>query len=351
MQFQKYNIERDYQWNYDNVPAPLELEMASFPGRWNFCGLPVDSPLGVPAGPLLNGRWVLYYASLGYDVLTYKTVRSVQHACYDVPNLTPVVCDQLSGNESRLPVAETMQGSWAVSFGMPSTEPAVWRDDIRRTRELLPPNKVLSVSVVGTARDNWSLDQLADDYAQCARWALESGADTIETNFSCPNVSTRDGQLYQQADAAALVASRVREYVPEVPFAIKVGHISADDQARELLQAVAPFVDAIAITNSIATTVVDSAGQLVFGGQRRGICGDGTRTASVDQTKRMARIINAAGFDIQLIGVGGASRMDHVQEYLNAGAHAVQIATAAMVRPETAMDIRRAAGSTDPTSP
>jgi hypothetical protein len=42
------------------------------PGHWTFCGLPVASPLGMPAGPLLNSRWILHYAALGFDVLTYK---------------------------------------------------------------------------------------------------------------------------------------------------------------------------------------------------------------------------------------------------------------------------------------
>ena len=44
------------------------LRSSPLPGDWDFCGLPVDSPLGVPAGPLLNGDWCLYYASLGFDV-------------------------------------------------------------------------------------------------------------------------------------------------------------------------------------------------------------------------------------------------------------------------------------------
>ena len=48
-------------------------------------------------------------------------------------------------------------------------------------------NKLLVVSVVGTVQDGWSMDDLADDYARCARWAVESGADAVETNFSCPS--------------------------------------------------------------------------------------------------------------------------------------------------------------------
>ena len=44
--------------------------------------------------------------------------------------------------------------------------------------------------------------------------------------------------------------------------------------------------------------------------------------------------------ELDLIGVGGASCYDDVQRYLRAGAHAVHIATAAMVNPLTAKIIR-----------
>ena len=77
-----YDPRQTYDWNYDHAPeAPLREE-AAVPGQWDFCGLPVGSPLGIAAGPLLNGKWILYYAALGFDVLTYKTVRSRARACY-----------------------------------------------------------------------------------------------------------------------------------------------------------------------------------------------------------------------------------------------------------------------------
>lgn len=185
-----YDRTWSYDWNYEHAPDPVELDVPAFPGEWDFCGLPVASPLGVPAGPLLNGKWCLYYASLGFDVLTYKTVRSRARACYPMPNLQPVACGQLSGNESEVPTAAEMTGSWAVSYGMPSKEPAIWRADVEATRRQLAAGKLLSVSVVATVQEGWTVDDLAADYAKCAKFAVESGADVVETNFSCPNVSS-----------------------------------------------------------------------------------------------------------------------------------------------------------------
>jgi dihydroorotate dehydrogenase (NAD+) catalytic subunit len=156
-----YDITRSYEWNYDHAPTVESIEVKSIDGEWSFCGRPVASPLGIPAGPLLNGRWVLYYAGLGFDVLTYKTVRSSVRACFPRPNLLPVRTPSLHGGETDLPVHLAMEGSWAVSFGMPSTSPDVWRRDVELARQQLRSDQILVVSVVGSIQPGWSIDELA----------------------------------------------------------------------------------------------------------------------------------------------------------------------------------------------
>ncbi|MCA9068369.1 MAG: hypothetical protein KDA84_05575, partial [Planctomycetaceae bacterium] len=162
------------------------------------------------------------------------------------------------------------------------------------------------------------------------------------TNFSCRNVSTCDGQLYQNPQDAGLVANMVREAIPPVPYLAKIGHVQDEDSAAELLDALTPFVDAFAMTNSVAALVQTPDGDLLFDGKRRGICGDATRSASKTQAEMFARLIAARGDKTRVIGVGGISSADHVQEYLQSGAEAVQIATAAMVDPTIGLKIRQA---------
>ncbi len=341
----RYDIRQTYEWNYAHPPEPIQIDVPVVAGDWKFCGLPVASPLGVPAGPLLNGRWVLYYASLGFDVLTYKTVRSRPRKCYPLPNLVPVAADALWNSGQTLESATAMQGSWAVSFGMPSKDPAEWRADIEATRRELPAGKLLSVSVVATEQPGWTVDDLAADYARCARWAVESGADCVEANFSCPNVSTCDGNLYQHPQDSAIVAACVRQAVGHVPFIIKVGRVSDTEAAFALVDAVAPHASALAMTNSIAAQVrkPGSADQssLYFDGQRRGICGAATLDASIDQVALFARALRQRQRSLSLIGVGGAATADAVRQYLQAGAEAVHMATAAMINPAVALEIRR----------
>lgn len=336
----KYDRHQSYDWNFEHAPEPAAVDVPVVPGQWSFCGLPVESPLGVPAGPLLNGKWCLYYASLGFDVITYKTVRSQAHECYPLPNLQPVECEQIADGTTELPTVGDMQGSWAVSYGMPSKEPSAWRADVEATRNALPSGKLLSVSVVATVQEDWSLSDLAADYAQCARWAVESGADIIETNFSCPNVATCDGQLYQQPADAAEVTARVRDAIGTVPLVVKVGHVPSKEQAWCLLDAIGSNVAAIAMTNSVATRVRNTDG-LLFNGQKRGICGAGIFDASLAQIRMFAEAIRAHELDVEVVGVGGINKAEHVEQYLAAGAQACHVATAAMVDPEIAIKIRR----------
>ena len=336
-----YDPTRTYRWNYDNAPEPVDVEVPSFGGDWTFCGRKVASPLGMPAGPLLNGKWVQYYASLGFDVLTYKTVRSSQRDCYPLPNLVPVETGQLTGGEQRLAESTSAGGSWAVSFGMPSTDPGIWRRDVEESRSRLSPEKLLSVSVVGTVQPGWTIDDLAADYATCAKWAVDAGADSIETNFSCPNVETCDGQLYQNPVEAAKVAEAVRQAIGDRPLILKIGHMTASADAEELLNAVGPFATAIAMTNSVATTVEGKDGTLLFDGQQRGICGEATFDASLQQTRLFSDLISKRGDDLRIISVGGVSTADHVQSCIEAGAEAVHIATAAMLDPTVALRIRQ----------
>jgi dihydroorotate dehydrogenase (NAD+) catalytic subunit len=350
----RYDWRRSYQWNYDHAPSE-PVVAASAPGvapsapdavvpplngHWTFCGRGVGSPLGVAAGPLLNGRWCLYYAALGFDVVTYKTVRSTYRESYPLPNLQPVDSGPLGGGETNLVAVDDMNGSWAVSFGMPSQTCETWRADITATRRRLPAHKLLNVSVVGTMRPGWSLEQLADDYAECAHDAAQAGAGSIEFNLSCPNVNTCDGQLYQRPSDAAVVAQRVRQAVGSRPLLAKIGHFRDSSDVGPLLESLAPHIDAVVATNCIAATVVGLEGRPCFNGEPRGIAGDAILDASVRLIETIASTIARRGLRLRAIGVGGISTAADVRRYLNAGAEAVQVATAAMLDPGVGLRIR-----------
>jgi dihydroorotate dehydrogenase (NAD+) catalytic subunit len=341
MELPRYDPAETYRWNYDHAPDPVEVEIPPFAGEWTFAGKAVGSPLGIPAGPLLNGRWCLYYASLGFDVLTYKTVRSVAREAYPMPNLVPVVNDSLDVSQADVAANTSMLGSWAVSFGMPSSSPETWRSDVEWTRKNLPAGKLLSVSVVGTMQPGWSLFDLADDYAKCAAWAVKSGADSIEINLSCPNVSTCDGQLYQNPHDAQTIVDAVRGGIGNTPLLAKIGHLNSSADATRLLDAIASMIDALVMTNCVAARVAGAPRSYLFNGERRGIAGVAIKEASLFQTRMISEVMSRRSEQVQLIACGGAATAEDVQAYLDSGAGAVHIATAAMLNPLVALEIKQ----------
>ena len=58
-----YDWHQTYDWNYEHAPDPVPQDEPAVPGQWDYCGLPVDSPLGIAAGPLLNGQWTMQEAA------------------------------------------------------------------------------------------------------------------------------------------------------------------------------------------------------------------------------------------------------------------------------------------------
>lgn len=340
---QAYDIHQSYDWNYEHAPAePPEVGVPACPGEWRFCGLPVNSPLGVPAGPLLNSRWILYYAALGFDVLTYKTVRSSYRACYAVPNLLPVEGGTLAGEGQTLRAAApgTSYDSWAISFGMPSRDPDEWAADVERARSGLSPGQVLVVSVVASPQPGWTLDDLARDFAVCARRAADAGAHVVEANLSCPNVCTQEADLYLSPQAAGVVAAAVRQAVPELPVALKIGLFPNRARAGEVIAAVTPHAKAISATNSI-TAKVSYHGEMLFDGLRRGIGGAAITARCLEETAMLRQVLNDTGSNMELISVGGVCSARDVRDRLAAGATNVQIATAAMLDPMVAIRIRQ----------
>ena len=241
----------------------------------------------------------------------------------------------------ELCVTAHMSGSWAVSFGMPSKPPRFWQDDVTATRSRLNKGKFLSVSVVATPEDDWSIDEVATDFAQCARWAAECGADGVEANFSCPNVSSVDGQLFLNPTDAGIVAAKLREAIPDMPLLLKVGHIDNRETAHEFLERVAPFVDALVMVNGVSARVRRASGKLLFEGRCRGIAGNAIRETALEQLVLFDGLIREFGLDVTLVGVGGLGKAADVRACLDRGCEAVQFATAAMLNPGLGLDIRR----------
>ena len=173
-----WRVDRSYAWNYSHAPQlPRVRRLPQGPGG-RLLGHHLNSPIGISAGPLLNARWVEGYARLGFDILTYATVRSKPQPALSLPNIRHIENREQGAVIARR-AATNGDTTLAVSLGLPSMEPEVWRKDMRRARERLHPGQVLIASIVGTADPTSGVEGFIADYAQCATWAAEAGAHVI----------------------------------------------------------------------------------------------------------------------------------------------------------------------------
>jgi hypothetical protein len=176
----------------------------------NLLGYQVNSPIGVAAGPLLNSKWVEGYARLGFDVLTYSTVRSRFQPAHSLPNIRHVETRDQFAVAPRRPHANGSP-TIAISTGTPSMDPDIWRKDMRRAKERLGPGQILIASILGTPDPGGNPESLIADYTRCAVWSAEAGADVIEVHLAAPSPFGEPGQMvYESIPLSAQILYRVR---------------------------------------------------------------------------------------------------------------------------------------------
>lgn len=342
---QTYDIQQTYQYNYDRGPL-FDSHPKTLPAgpMKTFLGLQVRSRLGISAGLLLNSKWLLAYAQRGFDILTYKTVRTSYRPCYQPPNWVFVEAQDGDGPvyaTGRLP-EDPVQITSAVCFGMPSMAPQTWREDVQRAKAALPPGKILIVSVVATPNDNAKPRAVAEDFAQCAAWAAEAGADVIEANFSCPNVCSKEGSIYTDAQLSRTIATAIRKSIGARPLLIKAGQFGAEAKLRAFLKFVNGIADGITLVNAVSRPVLHPNGSPVFGDLRvkAGVLGRGIHKPCVESVRRAAQIIREDNLKLTLVGVGGVSSDQDVQDFFDAGAAAVLMGSSPMYMPDIAAEMK-----------
>ncbi len=344
-----YDIARTWRENLEAGPR-LPGEMPSVPPTRArpMLGLRLDSRLGVAAGLLLDSRWIRAYARLGFDLLTYKTVRSSPRPSHPMPNWVFVDDGgRASGPVRRLgaPPADPAQISSSVCFGMPSMPPGYWRRDIGAAREALGPGQALAVSVAGTPDGTASLESLAGDYALCARWAAEAGADLVEANLSCPSVCTSEGSVYQDPRASRAVAQAIRAAIGARPLLLKAGVWRSPARMESFLEAVAGIADGVVMVNGVSRPVVEADGSPVFGpgAPRAGVLGRSIHRQSVEAVRQARRILGRRPPGrLHLLAVGGASTVRDIDDFFEAGADAVLAGSSPMYRPFLACEYKAA---------
>ena len=305
-------------------------------------GRPLNSSLGIAAGPLLNSKWVEAYARLGFDILTYATVRSSFQAAHALPNIRHVDNREQAAVVAR--PANNGGATIAVSLGEPSMEPDVWRKDLRRAKERIGRGQILIVSVIGTPRPGGDAEALSADYAQCAAWAAENGANAIEVQLATPDPFTEQPQMiYENVTLAARILYRTRTSVG-LPVLARLGPFKTPRALHEIATRLAPWAHGYVLVHSINRRVFDERGGQAFEGagrERADVVGAQTFTVAARQVAEMLAWRKAGAWDRAILAVGGISTVERARDVLREGADAVLVATAALFDPLFAARFRQ----------
>ena len=335
-----YDIAKSYAENASDGPF-FNGEILDRPKieecKYELFGFPLLSPLGIPAGPLLNSRWINLAASLGFDVLTYKTIRSFAHPGHGLPNMIYVEPIDRKTARATHAIKELSELTVTNSFGMPSKDPDFLLQDIDRANRSLKTGQLLIVSVVGTSGQGVSF---AEDFVRAAMIAREAGAKVIEANFSCPNVGKAEGMLYTDPASVYDIARAIVAAIYPVPLILKMGTFASRGALEEVLLAAARAgVRGICGINSLSMHVVNEHGHPALGEQRptSGVCGAAIRKEALHFIRDAAFLIRREKLDLTLLGCGGVVLADQFDEFLSAGARIAMSATGMMWDPYLAL--------------
>ena len=236
---QTYDITESYESNYHRGPSltsPLP-EVPTTPTK-EFLGLKVRSRLGIAAGLLLNSKWIQAYARLGFDLLTYKTVRSSPRACYPPPNWVFVEDRGSSGPvyETVLDETDPENATSAVCFGMPSMHPDVWREDVKAAATIKyaslrePQAEVIYSTSESLAKKRAELEHLLK---------VE-----IPTNKKAIQVAREMGDLSENFEYKS--ARQRDEYLSARKWMVEAADLVVDTTARDQVEVASCIVEAVA---------------------------------------------------------------------------------------------------------
>lgn len=323
--------------SHDRTSAPVPSDQ--------FLGYPVTLPFGIPAGPLLNGRFVRAALDAGFDLPVYKTVRTRRWASHAWPNVLAVeATGDLHPTTNRLRGHSEYSEPLSItnSFGVPSFDPEVWQPDLAEAVAYAGPGQVVIGSFQGTKPAHGGVREYIADFALGARLMRETGVKIVEVNLSCPNEGTAN-LLCFDAERARAVVETIRQELGDARLIAKLAYFADEPSLRRTVHAIGGIVDGLAAINTIPAEVVNDAGEQALPGEgrlRSGVCGAGIRWAGIEMTQRLARLRGELGMRFAIVGVGGVSSAADYNAYREAGADAVMSATGAMWNPLLAAQIK-----------
>ncbi|MFT8972857.1 tRNA-dihydrouridine synthase [Zymomonas mobilis] len=345
-----YNPELSYEDNYkegpfgyfaDIIEKPDPSFAVSVKKPVSFLGCSVDLPFGIPAGPLLNSRYIKAAFHAGFDLCVYKTVRTQEHKSHPLPNVLAIHPEGVLSADCEAVLADTRYNqplSITNSFGVPSFNPDIWQPDMAEAVKAASDHQVMIGSFQGTRGKG----KIEEDYALAARMVAETGAPVLEANLSCPNEGV-NSLLCFDAPLVQKIVEAIKVAVPDRPLLIKTAYFKDNAKLADLVSRVGHLVSGFSTINTLSARPLDEKGQAALSPSRPegGVCGDAIRWAGLEMVQRLAAFRDEKSLDYAIVGVGGVNKPEHYKAYIEAGANAVMTATGSMWNPHLAEETKK----------
>ena len=287
--------------------APVQIDESVL--RTDFCGIPLENPFLLSSSCVSSTYDMCARAfEAGWAGVAFKTV-----CLMDIKEASPRY-SSLKGGDQRV-----------IGFkNIEQLSDHALIDNLEIFRKLKNdyPNKFLLVSIMG--RD-------AEEWAYLAEKMDNSGADALELNFSCPNMTVEHtgsdvGQIPELVEEYCRV---VRQHT-KLPFIAKltpnVAHI--EDSAEAAIRGGA---DGVAAINTIKSLIeVDiNPNDGIYRASIGGYSGKAVKPISLRFTAELAQDPKLKGAHIS--SMGGIETWRDALEFIVLGADTVQITTAVML--------------------
>lgn len=308
----------------------------------------LNTAIGAAPCAATTSRGIAQLAAMGFDVITYKTIRSRAQKSHPTPNIYYIkgaTTLELTKKTLEHPIEANDALSVSLenltitnSVGLPSLTPEATAQDIETAKNYLQSGQILIVSVYGEAQLGRSLSA---DFAYTAQLAQEAGADIIELNLSCPNLNNPHTYLYQDLENTKNIIQAVSKTI-QCPILVKIGLLFEEKQMQKLLEVCASAgAQGISAINSISMQVVNHANQPIFKGRRfSGVSGNLIRPLALSFIEQLASINQKKHLELKLLGMGGITQAEHFNLFHDAGAEVALSATGMMWNPYLAIQYR-----------
>lgn len=346
-----YDPELSYDENYNKGPfggfADGNIYKEKGEPKYNVLGQKIYYPIGIPAGPLVNGKFVKAALDKGFSIVTYKTVRSRKHKAHGWPNVLSVA---IKGDLTEEIAENGLLGHHEFddpptitnSFGVPSFDPDTWQKDIADCVSYAGTGRLVVGSFQGTASEDHNWSKYLKDFILCARLMKETGVKAMEANLSCPNEGHANFLCYD-IPRTREISEGIKNEIGNIPLVLKISYFHDIEHLRILIKNIGKVVDGISSVNTLAAKIVDADGGQALPGEGRiksGVCGRAIRWAGLDMTKKLKKLRDEKKMKFEIIGVGGVIHPQDFEAYIKAGADVVESATGAMWNPYLAQEIR-----------